>query len=328
MPKQTLRGCIFLIPPFFTLVLGSVLFELVAFNFPALNDVLITCLSGLKRGVSLEIRLNESKARLLWLTSVNVYFLICAGFASFIWHAFRHSALDGKLLVYIGFALLFSFTEMAYLIYMADSLTSPLLNIFGFTYNALVESKMYSSHELLVIKSTLNVINFVAINVTPFGIVAGCCIMQKSPDDSMTKLDLLRYQSRHLKDLLLGGSAVMVIGLVHMKLWLNWPLSFIVAVELRSQLEIITLTICQYWGVIYTLIMAALYMPAAIFLSEEARIVIMQGNDEEMKKNPGLWLSENKMLISPTGQLPQLVTILTPMLVGSFGSSLSNLVQF
>jgi hypothetical protein len=54
----------------------------------------------------------------------------------------------------------------------------------------------------------------------------------------------------------------------------------------------------------------------------------MQGNDEEMKKNPGLWLSENKMLISPTGQLPQLVTILTPMLVGSFGSMLSNLVQF
>lgn len=328
LTNLSLRGFRFLLPPLLTLFLGKLLFELFVFNFSELNELLINDISGLDHKTTLDIKYSEIKARLLWATSVFCYLFICAGFAAFIWHTLSRILTARKLLFFIGIAAFFSITEIAYLILVADRSTSPLLAIFGFTYNALVESGVYTNQQVFHIQNTLNVVNLIAILVTPYGIMTGCCIMQQSPDPALSELDFLHTQSKHLKDLLIGGSAVMVIGLIHMKLWLSWPLCFVTDDELLKHLDAITLTISQYWGVTYTLIIAALYMPAAIYLSEKARNLIILGDNEELKKNPEKWLIENKMLVSPTAQLPQLVTILSPMLVGSFGSTLGNLIQF
>jgi len=131
-----------------------------------------------------------------------------------------------------------------------------------------------------------------------------------------------------LKKLITGGSAVMVIGVIHMQLWLNWPLAFLGGAEDIIQLKSITLLICQYWGVSYSLIIAALYVPSISYLSNQAKLALQQGSDREQRKDPSKWLIENHMMFSPIASLPQILTVIAPMLVGTFGSTLSDLVFY
>ena len=158
--------------------------------------------------------------------------------------------------------------------------------------------------------------------------VTGCCILHEKPMNTHRGPEYFLGKSGRLKKLVTGASAMMVIGIIHMQLWLNWPLTLIEDSKLTTQLESITLVICQYWGVTYTLTIAALYLPAASYLCDQAKIAIETGNDEEIKKDPSNWLIKNKMLLSPLAQFPQLIAVIAPMLVGSFGSTLSGLVTF
>ncbi|WP_419621833.1 SOS response-associated peptidase, partial [Thiolapillus sp.] len=57
-------------------ILGKLLFELLAFHFPDLNDYLQDSIEPLGQQFPPEILFRESRARLLWLSSVIVYFII------------------------------------------------------------------------------------------------------------------------------------------------------------------------------------------------------------------------------------------------------------
>lgn len=322
LSKDTLRAFRFIVAPFAVLILGKILFELLAFKFPELNQSLIAHFPESKQ-ISSTINFQESKARLLWATSVIIYFCVCAVFGAFIWNTLRGSMTRSTLLLFISVALFFSMAEIIYF-FQVDPLKSPLATIFRFTFDSLNASGQYSENELNIIYIILSMINLLAILVAPFGILTGCCIMHKYHRSSNTTLDDLLSQSKHIKELLTGGSAIMVIGIAHMQLWLNWPLSFLPEDSVHQQIEAITLAVSQYWGVLYTLTMAALYLPAAFSLAEQARRIILSDHN----KNPEPWLMENKMLFSLNAQLPQLITMIAPMLLGSFGSTLGNIMPF
>lgn len=78
----------------------------------------------------------------------------------------------------------------------------------------------------------------------------------------------------------------------------------------------------------YSLIIAAVYLPAQSYLSNQAKLSLLHGSDEELKKEPTKWLIENNMLFSIVASLPQIIAVIAPMLVGSFGSTLSGLAFF
>lgn len=324
--KDTLYSLRFIIAPFGILYLGKILFELLAFKFPELNLNLIEHFSE-NREFSSAINFQESKARLLWLTSVLLYFFVSAAFGAFIWHILRQSLTKSTLFLFISIALFFSIFEITYF-FLVDPSNSPLATIFRFTFDSLHASGQYSENELKIVYITLSLINLIAILVVPFGILTACCIMHKKHKSSQTTLNDLLSQSKYIKELLAGGSAIMVIGIAHMQLWLNWPLSFLADDNARLQIGAITLAVSQYWGVIYTLTMAAVYLPAAFSLSEQARRIIQSGQNEGTQKNHQLWLKENKMLLSLNDQIPQLVAVIAPMLFGSFGSMLGNIMPF
>ncbi len=324
--KDSLYALRFIIAPFGILFLGKILFELLAFKFPELNSNLIEHFSENKE-FSSAIIFQESKARLLWLTSVLLYFFVSAVFGVFIWNILRQSLTKATLLLFISIALFFSISEITYF-FLVDSSKSPLATIFLFTFDSLHASGQYSENELNTVYTTLSLINLIAIFVVPFGILTGCCIMHKKQRSSKTTLNDLLRQSQLIKELLAGGSAIMVIGIAHMQLWLNWPLSFLADDNARLQIGAITLAVSQYWGVIYTLTMAAVYLPATFSLTQQASSIIQSGQDEGTNTNPELWLKEHKMSLSLHDQIPQLVAVIAPMLFGSFGSMLGNIMPF
>ncbi len=328
LAKETLHTLRYMAAPFFTLILGKLLFELLAFEFPSLHSHLLGSIAALEQNPPQAILFSEFKARLLWLTSVIVYLIIYTGFFAFIWQTMTRTLNSKGLLLYLGITAFSVLVEIVYLQGIVDAATSPLRAIFEFTYNTLIVSGIYSRNELTVIAAVLDFINLFAFVIAPLTILTGCSIMQERADPEMPELDTLRMRSRHLKDLLTGASAIMVTGIIFMKVWLSWPLSFIIEAALHGQLETITLTIAQYWGITYTLTIVALYLPPAIALSNQARAVIMAGNDADLKKNPEKWLSDNKLLPSPTAQMPQLIATIAPMLVGSFASGIGRILPF
>ena len=152
--------------------------------------------------------------------------------------------------------------------------------------------------------------------------------MHDIPMSAHKRPEYFLEQSKQLKKLITGGSAIMVIGIIHMQLWLNWPLSFVEETQEIDQLQTVTLIVCQYWGVCYSLIMAALYLPAAAYLSDQAKMALLQGSDEGLKKDPSSWLLENNMMFSPVASLPQIIAVFALMLAGSFGTTLSSFVFY
>lgn len=328
LSKETLHALRFMIAPFFTLILGKLLFELLAFEFPALHGDLLDSIAALKQNPQQAILFSEFRARLLWLTSVIVYLIIYAGFFVLIWQTMRRTLNNKGLWLYWSISAFSVLVEIGYLQGIADASSSPLRAIFEFTFNTLTVSGIYSSSELTAIAAVLDIINLFAFVIAPLTIMTGCSIMQESVDPEIPELHALRLRSRHLKDLLTGASAIMVTGIIFMKVWLGWPLSFVTDTALQGHLEEITASIAQYWGITYTLTIVALYLPPAITLSNQARAVIITGDDAELKKNPEKWLSENKLLPSPTAQLPQLIATIAPMLVGSFASGIGRTLSF
>jgi hypothetical protein len=326
VPKHKLFALRFFIPPILTLLLGKVLFELLVFNFFDLNQYMIRN-SSVTHDINTLVKLYEIKARLLWVTSVMASFFINVGFGIFLWNTFRRSLTKGTLWSFLLIAATISALETIYFLYV-DASESPIANIFNFTFDSLSGSGLYTANELFIIHSTLDVINLITFIIAPFGIMAGSCIMHEMPMNAHMELKYLLDQSGRLKKLITWGSAIMVIGVIHMQLWLNWPLTFSEGSEMIDQLKPITLAISQYWGVTYTLAIAALYLPAASYLSDQAKIVIERGTDEELKQNSSKWLLENRMSLSAVAQLPQIVAIIGPMLVGSFSSTLSELIFF
>lgn len=326
IPEHVFFALRFFLAPFFTLILAKTLFELLAFNFLDLNQVLIQQVSGVQE-ISGVIQTNEIKARLLWATSVMVYFFIMIGFGAFIWNLLKSSETKLTLLIFVIIASAISVVETSYLLNV-ESAESPIASIFRFTFDALSGSGLFTANQLFIVHTTLDIINLIGFLVVPFGIVAGCCIMHEIPLTSHKDAEYFLGRSVQLKKLITGGSAVMVIGVIHMQLWLNWPLAFLGGAEDIIQLKSITLLICQYWGVSYSLIIAALYVPSVSYLSNQAKLALQQGSDREQRKDPSKWLIENHMMFSPIASLPQILTVIAPMLVGTFGSTLSDLVFY
>ena len=326
IPGHILFALRFLLPPFLTLTLAKILFELLAFNFLDLNQSLIQSAAVID-DISATVKLNEMKARLLWLSSVLVYFFIMAGFGIFIWNTLKNSKTKSTLFLFVVIAGVITAVETSYLLNV-ESADSPIASIFSFTFDILSGSGLFTSIQLNIVQNTLNAINVVGFMVVPFGMMAACCIMHQIPLTSNKDPEYFLGRSEQLKKLITGGSAVMVIGIIHMQLWLNWPLSFVEETKEIIQLKSVTLLVCQYWGVSYSLIIAAVYLPAQSYLSNQATLSLQQGNDEELKKEPSKWLIENNMMFSLVTSLPQIIAVIAPMLVGSFGSTLSALAFF
>ncbi len=301
----------FAILPLLTILLGKFLFEILAFDFPQLStQVSHYVVAKSTTSTSLEM-LQESKARLLWTSSALVYFFVNSCFFIFLWHTFNKVFHSKKcLLVFIASFL--SIIEIIFL-FSIDSFSSPLHYIFFFSFDALTTSKLYSHEQLTFIYYILSLINFIAITVVPFSVITACGIVLQKP----TNIAQINKQFVLLKDFINGSSAVMIAGIIHMQLWLSWPLSFIIDSSHINELENFISTIIQYWGICYSLTIAALYLPIAAYLRNKEEELALT-TEQISTKTPQYGQSTKN-------NFPQIIAILGPIIVGSFSAMLTDI---
>ncbi len=305
----------FAVPPVIIILLGKWFFEVLAFDFPQHTQDLLSHLEEMDSSVLLTLSLQESKARLQWLSSAILYLFVNGGFFILLWTLIKKHAYDKRFKVLISVALM-SGLEILYL-FITNADHSPIYNIFHFTYRSVSITGFLSASTLYFIHSLLNVINFLAIIAAPYVIITSCCIIR----EQATQPEQLTEQSLHFKELIQGASAVMVVGIIHMQLWLSWPLSLTSELPHINEMKGIILAVIQYWGICYTLTIAALYLPVSAHLRKKALIMTSTASSVNM----GSRTHPDSSFQSFSSQITQIAAIMGPMLVGSIVPSLTDI---
>ncbi|HYE35375.1 hypothetical protein [Methylocaldum sp.] len=317
-------GCLFFaVAPIGILLTAIVVFELGGFGLSTIPGKLAHQIFAFDCDVIME--LSELRARMVWLTAVLVYYVIAVAVAVVSIYTIRLN-MSRQCFTYFGVIIvLLGVLSVAYFVFGA--LRENSVNaIFQLTYGVLEASGYFSSLQLAVILGLVGVVNLIA-TVAPFAIVlAGSSALapfKELPPDEV--LYLLEGRFSHLKNAVNLGSAMLLIGVLHMLAWLRWPVVFLGDGKLEDEVVNWSLTLSMYWGAVFSLMVIALYVPCTLALYARAKREFNRNFPTSEHPELGKYLETFGISRDPMRQLPQVIAMLAPFIGGSLGASLANL---
>jgi hypothetical protein len=127
---------------------------------------------------------------------------------------------------------------------------------------------------------------------------------------------------KRLKDVLTAASAILVSGILHMGAWLRWPAALVADKAGQEAVLGTALAITLFWGVTFTLMLVATYLPAALVLAKQAEALLLDGPSETADPEPEQWLKDHGLFLSLQDHFPQFGLILAPLLASPLSSLL------
>jgi hypothetical protein len=161
--------------------------------------------------------------------------------------------------------------------------------------------------------------------VSTLSLVTGSCIMADKNKIRKDDLQVLVLQMRQLKKFIGIVSVMLVAGVLHMIAWLHWPTALIADKSLAAHVVNFSEAIGLYWGATFSLLIATFYIPAAWSISKRAEDIITAYPEQTQGMEMQEWLQKHSMSLSPLQQVPQLLAMLAPLLVGPIGATVSKL---
>jgi hypothetical protein len=305
-------GLLMSLGPLSVFVLGHLLFDLIGTPFS--TDVLRATRSTSVTGLNASEAISDGH---VWAATAHIY-LITALFVLVLLMRWLRSRVRGlAAFPYLSSAALLSVIGVAYLL-SVDQQNRPIKAIFLFTYTSLAKAKfMGGAEQLTPIQSTINVINLLSV-IVPSVMIAFLPVLARTPKDGWSEAELLM----RIKDArLLGVSAsvFMVAGVLHMYAWMSWAPELIN----KETLESVVGSVAFYWGSVFAMMLAALYVPALIFLQGKAELVM---NAEQIPfKERSQWLIDRGLSFKLATQLPQFIGILAPLIAAPAGKMIANI---
>ncbi len=119
---------------------------------------------------------------------------------------------------------------------------------------------------------------------------------------------------------------MLAIGILHLHAWLNLSAILSTTDILIAAINDMSLSISIYWGVSFTVLIAAIYIPMSLNIKANAQSALMSKHQDIDKTRK--WLEEHDLLFSTAKQLPQILAVFAPLLAGSFGSTLLGISSF
>jgi hypothetical protein len=282
------------------------------------NSIVPKLLAGLKVETVPDLKhfLIELRARYVWLAAalLNIIVPIVAIILSIA--TIRSYVKGAKLVWTVVIGLLLCVGNLGYLFYSAETKNALYQLVFGFTYDMLTRSGALSSMLLLHVYMIIALINVLAA-ITPILLLLAVCGILALPQltRNYDPMDLAQ-RMRRLKEIIYVGSAFLVIGILHMSMWLNWSSSLVSDPELSSGFSNLAWSVSAYWGVAFTLVLALTYVPSTVYLQIKARELITTGKKAMGAKEAEQWLTENGLSFTINNQLTQGISILAPILAG------------
>jgi hypothetical protein len=140
---------------------------------------------------------------------------------------------------------------------------------------------------------------------------ASATLVRPSPRDPGTAT--LKHQAHRLRHVLYSGAAVLIAGTAQAAAMHRLPVAYLeepwsAALESAAQLT------AGATGALWSLFLAAIYLPAALILrgrfAEEAERALPEAGEKERKE----WLAEHGLDLSPVQQLKRVLAVLGPVL--------------
>jgi len=219
-----------------------------------------------------------------------------------------------------GIAATLAAAGTAYLVYIHIG-NRPINTIFLFTYQSLAGSESFASMQMLAfVNRTLIAINPIGISA-PAALIALVPLLVREPTSGWTERELiLRIQETQILGLL--ASIFLAIGALRMHAWMSW------APELLNQQELGTVVggMAFYWGSVFTLMLAAIYLPVLMMLQKRSEVVMDAQQVPLIDR--AQWLRCRGLSLRIFNQVPQAIGILAPLITAPASRLLANLGQF
>lgn len=267
------------------------------------------------------IMLTEIKARYIWLSTVllnlivPLYVSVVCALIIIRAHPPRRLRIvlgTGVALCSSGMILLATQNEN-HVLYRA---------VFGFTYLTLQGSGIIDPGLLQFAKAVVSFINVLAAITPVVAVLAACSIVAPPIRPDALDPDYLAGRMRQLNEVLYAGSALLVVGILHMGGWLRWPAALIPDKMPQESVLGAGLSITMFWGTTFTLMLVVTYLPGAIHLARRADALIRTPAFADKITDRQKWLKENGLRLTLEEHLIQFGVMLAPLMAGPLGSFL------
>lgn len=190
--------------------------------------------------------------------------------------------------------------------------------IFGVTFQSLEAARRFTPEFLSTVLALVSGVNLLAV-IGPCGALVACASTVVSRADRHDDLVGVRSRVQGLRETINASAALLVAGILHMGAWLRWPASLMNDKAAREAVEQVALGVTVYWGLTFSLMIVAGYLPAMIQLRERA-LAWRPPPTNPAADDPDKWLVEQGFKFSLGGQLPQVAVMLGPLLAGPLAS--------
>jgi hypothetical protein len=318
------RELFYLLPPLLVYLFASFLFELSVIN-PTVSVVekLATVVKA-NTAPNLPYILTELKARYMWLASalLNIIIPVMSIIIAILTIKLYLKRWQLGWTIVVGTILCVG--NIGYMLYSAQVKNAFYELIFGFTYKMLIQSAMFSNAFLLHVYIIILIINILA-SITPIILLLAVCATLRLPTvPCRLHPEYLAKRMRRLKEIVNVGSAFLVFGILHMSMWLNWTASLVEDPALSSKIAGVAWSITAYWGVAFTLVLAATYVPSTVHLQNQVMKQITRGKNAMSPKEADQWLNELGFSFTLSNQLTQCISIMAPILAAPITSILKS----
>jgi hypothetical protein len=248
--------------------------------------------------------------RITWSFFKLAYMLIClivfAVACGVIYQSFANSGKRALVLILIVVALSAGFG--IYLLYNPNH----FMSVFTPLINKTIVNDVSNVADVII---RLNAFGFA---VVLSAILATCAILYSPQDNSHpTGLKQLSIKMKYLRLILYVGTIMLVVGVLHIRTVYNWSLAFILRDgEGLKVAEGFFSNLLAAEGGVFTLILAAIYLPTAFILRRRAESLV--GLPEQNTERETL-LTDNGLTFSFKESIPKVVAVLGPFLVGTIG---------
>ncbi|MBK9307391.1 MAG: hypothetical protein IPM58_09975 [Nitrospira sp.] len=321
------RFLLLIIPPVFILLLAIGLFEFSANitvdNFHTLTNWLMHSTPGdPDQPFSATPFLVETKSRYIWLTTVvlvlvaGLYaFLLCA---MIIYQCHRGT----RLVIVTAIGIVFALGGVIFM-WALDESHTLYRAVFGFSYDNLSRagSQRISEHLLHYVMVVVSTVNVQALIVPVVALLAACSTLAP-PVSGQPDPKFYASQMKRLKEVLTAVSAILVSGILHMGAWLRWPAALVADKAGQEAVLGTALAITLFWGVTFTLMLVATYLPAALALAKRAEALLLERPCEAAEPGLEQWLKDHGLFLSLQDHFPQFGLILAPLLASPLSSLL------
>ncbi|MFL6273964.1 MAG: hypothetical protein ACJ74G_02055 [Blastocatellia bacterium] len=170
-------------------------------------------------------------------------------------------------------------------------------------------------------------------NAAPANPPAPAQINTPAPTPPVDKvMEELKKRGRMLRILLYLAAAVLVARVFQSNALVSWALAYFDLQGINTAFDGFLRSVITQESIGYTVVLAALYLPAFLVLRERATQYVasaMTTDPVSGKESPtdlATFLKENGLTFSIREQLPRIITILSPILVGPTAALLSKLI--